>query len=88
MVQPIVDLKSGKVTFPKAEAKAKGTPVPSTDAYVAIPKATMTRLASLAKADGFKADAETPKGQSVQTSKACRTYILMAIDQLLTLRKA
>ena len=78
-----VDPKTGKVTFPKAEPKEKGKPTPSTDAYVAVPKTTMAKLAKLATRNGFHPDAESEKGKVNQTSKACKTLILVAIDRYL-----
>lgn len=85
MVQPKVDVASGTITFPKPEA---GKPAAAAEpmAYVAIPKAKMAEVAKLAVTDGFKPDAETEKGKANQTAKACRLYVLMAIDKLIAQR--
>lgn len=85
MPEPIVDKVTGKVTFPKPEAKAAAA-APVDMAYIAIPKAVMGKLAGVAVKDGFTPDAETPKGKQNQTSKACRTYILLAIEMYLVKR--
>ncbi len=81
MAKPIVDLKTGKVTFPKEEATTKAAA--EEVGYVSLPKATLDKLAVLARRDGFKADAETERGQANQTSKVCRVYVQLAIDRLL-----
>ena len=84
MANPKIDMVAGKVTFPEGEAVS----TPSDMAYVAIPKATMSKLSKLAIKDGFKPNAGTDKGVAIQLSKAGRTYVLMAIDMLLAKRGA
>lgn len=85
VVEPIVNKGTGIVTFPKPEAKKAAAPAEDM-AYVAIPKAAMNQLVSLAHKDGFKADAETDRGKANQASKAARTYVLLAIDMLVAKR--
>ena len=86
MPEPIVDPKTGVVTFPKADPKTGATAADMQ--YVAIPKGTMANLAKLAKADGFNPDATSEQGKAIQTSKAARTYVLLAIQMLLDKRQA
>ena len=80
MVDAIVDIKTGKVTFPKPESKEAKEAAVSDMWYCAIPKVTLGKLGKLAAQDGFKPDAETDKGKANQLSKAARTYVLLALD--------
>jgi len=86
MTDPKFDPITGKVVFPKPEAKA--VVVPTDMAYVAIPKATIVKLAKLAAKDGADLKADTQKGSLVKASKAARMYVLGAIETLLTKRGA
>ena len=84
MVDPIVDVGSGKVTFPKPEEKAKA--VAEKKGYVYLPQAVLDKLVGLAKQDGWKPDAETDRGQKQQANKAAAVYVGLAVEMLLTKR--
>lgn len=83
-MEPIVDVASGKVTFPKVEPKAEKEAKDTT--YVYISKSSAAKLAGLAKQDGFSPDAQTERGVAQQTNKAVGVYVQMAIDSLIAKR--
>ena len=84
MADPIVDAVTGKVSFPKAEAKEKVAA--EKKGYIYLPQATLDRLVALAKQDGWKPDAETERGQKQQANKVAGIYVGMAVQMLLDKR--
>jgi len=87
MTKPQFNPATGTVEFPKPEA-AKEKAVPEEMVYMAIPKATVAQLVTLAKKDGADLSAETAKGEQMKATKAARVYVLGAINMLLNARKS
>ena len=85
MRQPIANAETGVVVFPKPGKTEK---VKEEHISVHIPERLMSPLRDLATADGFIADAKTDAGVKQQTNKACRAYILIAIERLIADRQA
>lgn len=87
MVAPKWNPETKKMEFPKPEP-GKST-VAGDDVYMAIPKATINRIAKLAKADGAQVvEATTPQGEQAQCTRLAKPYIMALINDLLSAREA
>ncbi len=84
MADPIVDTTKGAVTFPKPEDKVAGEK--QKKGYVYLPQATLDKLVTLARQDGWKPDAETDRGKAQQANKAAAVYVNLAVQMLLDKR--
>ena len=87
MAEPKWNPATKKMEFPKPEPGKKT--VAGDDVYFAIPKATINRLAKIARADGAETvAATTPQGEQAQNTRLAKPYIMAVIDDLLKAREA
>jgi hypothetical protein len=70
-----------RMEFPKVVKDAKGKEkAVVTDAFVAVPLTTISKLVAFAKEDGADLKAESDRGKKAKETGAARTYILALID--------
>jgi len=77
------DAEAGKITYVKPEKKAKGK---ENRNKLSITREQFDKLLTIAVADGFENDADTPIGVRVQNTRQVQNYVRLATDALIAKR--
>ena len=85
--EPKWNPETKKMEFPTPEPGKKT--IAGDDVYFAIPKATINKLANIARLDGAQTvEATTPQGEQAQNTRLAKPYINAVINDLILARSS